>query len=105
MTVRQSVVEQRRAGVVAVDSLDHQHGGGEGPGRRGRVGLLRRVENLVRNTEDYRQQVQQRYEHAVRRIDGHRRLAFLGARVHSGSGQEGPRSVDPQTRPVVALTT
>ena len=33
------------------------------------MGLLRRVENLVRNTEDYRQQVQSRYEHAVRRID------------------------------------
>ena len=80
---------------VAAKDLD----GGAG------MGLLRRVENLVRNTEDYRQQVQQRYEHAVRRIDGHRRLAFLGARVHSGSGQEGPRSVDPQTRPVVALTT
>ena len=33
------------------------------------MGLLRRVENLVRNTEDYREQVQSRYEHAVRRID------------------------------------
>ncbi len=33
------------------------------------MGLLRRVENLVRNTEDYRQQVRGRYEHAVRRID------------------------------------
>ncbi len=32
------------------------------------MGLLRRVENLVRNTEDYRVQVQGRYEHAVRRI-------------------------------------
>ena len=33
------------------------------------MGLLRRVENLVRNTEDYRAQVQGRYDHAVRRID------------------------------------
>ena len=33
------------------------------------MGLLRRVENLVRNTEDYREQVQGRYDHAVRRID------------------------------------
>ena len=33
------------------------------------MGLLRRVENLVRNTEGYRQQVQSRYDHAVRRID------------------------------------
>jgi len=33
------------------------------------MGLLRRVENLVRNTEDYRKQVQSRYEHAVRRTD------------------------------------
>lgn len=33
------------------------------------MGLLRRVENLVRNAEDYRAQVQGRYEHAVRRID------------------------------------
>jgi len=32
-------------------------------------GLLRRVENLVRNTKDYREQVQSRYEHAVRRTD------------------------------------
>ncbi len=44
---------------VAAKDLD----GGAG------MGLLRRVENLVRNTEDYRQQVQQRYGHAVRRID------------------------------------
>ncbi len=33
------------------------------------MGLLRRVENLVRNTKGYRAQVQGRYEHAVRRID------------------------------------
>ncbi len=62
------VVEQRRVGAVAVDPLSHQHR------RRPRLecwcrGLLRRMENLVRNTEDYREQVQSRYEHAVRRTD------------------------------------
>jgi len=33
------------------------------------LGLVRRVEDLVRNTEDYRHQVQARYDLAVRRID------------------------------------
>ena len=33
------------------------------------LGLVRRVENLVRNTEDYRDQVQARYDLAVRRIE------------------------------------